>query len=153
MDKCSPQSLRLILEAGGNPDPKIPRGVFRSSPLTVAASYRSPEMLKYLLQFDVDPNAYNPEGYTTLYMAAQTSSPDRALVLLEFGADLNAVFKNGLTPLTTAIINNNHGVLQLFVDRCYEYITVARLKGAHESALNYSLLSTKNARVNSNTSK
>lgn len=133
VDSHSIPCLRIVLEAGGNPNPALPKGMFRSSPLTAAGRAGMPEMLKLLLQFDADPNARNPEGFTALDSVGQTSHADCALLLLEFGADLNAVSNNGRTPLTTAIVHNNHPVLQLFIDRCYEYITAARLKGTYST--------------------
>ncbi|KAL8874864.1 MAG: hypothetical protein Q9198_006703 [Flavoplaca austrocitrina] len=131
VDSHNALCLSLILEAGGNPDPTMPHGVFRSSPLTAAGFSGMPELLKLLLDFEADPNACNPEGMTALHSVARTHNVDCALLLLEFGADLNAKSSNGRTPLTTAIIHNNRPVLQLFVDRCYEYITTMRLHGFH----------------------
>lgn len=110
-----------------NPNPKMPKGVFRSSPLTSSGFGGLAGMLRLLLQYGAEPDAINPEGYTN--SIAATHNVDCALILLEWGADLNAVSTNGRTPLTTAIIYNNHPVLKLFVDRCYEYVTTARLKG------------------------
>ena len=131
VDSHSIPCLRLILEAGGNPNPKMPKGIFRSSPLTAAGFAGMPEMLKLLLDFGADPNACNPEGFTALHSVVTTQNVTCALVLLEFGADLNATSSNGRTPLTTAIIHNNHPVLQLFVERSYEYVRTARLKGMY----------------------
>lgn len=121
--------LRIILEAGGHPNPTMPTGIFRSSPLTAAGFAGMPEMLKMLLDFEANPNACNPEGLTALHSVARTQNVDCARLLLEFGADLNAMSSNGRTPLTTAIIYNNHPVLQLFVNRYYEYVTTMRLSG------------------------
>lgn len=129
VDSHNALCLNLILEAGGNPDPTMPHGIFRSSPLTAAGFSGMPELLKLLLDFEANPNACNPEGMTALHSVARTHNIDCALLLLEFGADLNAKSSNGRTPLTTAIIHNNHPVLQLFIDRCYEYITTMRLHG------------------------
>ncbi|KAL8983326.1 MAG: hypothetical protein Q9205_002410 [Flavoplaca limonia] len=131
VDSHNALCLNLILEAGDNPDPTMPHGVFHSSPLTAARFSKRPELLKLLLSFEADPNACNPEGMTALHSVARTHNVDCALLLLEFGADLNAKSSNGRTPLTTAIIHNNRPVLQLFVDRCYEYITTMRLHGFH----------------------
>ncbi|KAF3938286.1 Ankyrin-1 [Dactylella cylindrospora] len=119
--------LRLILEGGGNPNPKVPKGVFRSSPLTAAGFAGMPEMLKLLLMAGAEPNACNPEGLTALHSVARTKSVECALLLLEWGADLNAVSSNGRTPLTTAIMHNNHPVLKLFIDRGFQYVTTSRL--------------------------
>ena len=121
--------LRLILEGGGNPNPTMPKGIFRSSPLTAAGFAGMPEMLKLLLDFDANPRACNPEGLTALHSVARTHNVECARLLLEYGADLNATSHNGVTPLTTAIMLNNHPVLKLFVEHCYDYITTARLKG------------------------
>ena len=129
VDSHNISCLRLILEGGGHPNPTMPKGVSRSSPLTAAGFAGMPEMLKLLLDFEASPNACNPEGLTALHSVARTQNVDCALLLLEYGADLNAMSINNGTPLTTAIIHNNHPVLQLFVDRCYEYITTIRLNG------------------------
>lgn len=129
VDSHSDETLRIILEAGGNPNPKMPKGVFRSSPLTSSGFGGLAGMLRLLLKHGAEPDACNPEGRTALHSVAATQNVECALILLEWGADLNVVSSNGRTPLTTAIIHNNHAVLRLFVDRCYEYITTARLKG------------------------
>jgi ankyrin repeat protein len=129
VDSHDASCLRLILEGGGSPDPKMPKGLFRSSPLTAAGFAGMTSLLKLLLEFDANPNACNPEGLTALHSVARTQNVDCALLLLEFGADLNAVSGNGRTPLTTAIIHNNHPVIRLFVERCYDYITTLRFGG------------------------
>ena len=131
VDSHNISCLRVILEAGGHPNPPMPKGIFRSSPLTAAGFAGMPEMLKLLLDFEANPNTCNPEGLTALHSVARTQNVDCAFLLLEFGADLTAMSTNGRTPLTTAIIYNNHPVLQLFVDRCYEYITTIRLNGSY----------------------
>ena len=129
VDSHDAGTLRVILEAGGNPNPIYPKGMFRSSPLTAAGFAGMPTLLKLLLDFEADPNACNPEGLTALHSVARTHNTECALLLLEYGATLNAASRNGQTPLTTAIIHNNHRVLQLFVDRCHEYMTTMRFDG------------------------
>ncbi|KAF2838005.1 ankyrin [Patellaria atrata CBS 101060] len=129
VDCDSSPCVRLLLEAGADTNPKLPKGVFRSSPLTAAAMGGKRDLMRVLLEFDADANIRNPEGLTPLHSVARFRTADCALVLLEHGADLNALSRDGRTPLTMAIIYNNHEVLQLFIDRCYEYITSARLRG------------------------
>lgn len=129
VDSHEVNSLRVILEAGGNPNPTYPKGMFRSSPLTAAGFSGMPTLLKLLLDFEADVNACNPEGLTALHSIAHTHNTECAVLLLEYGADLNAMSNNGRTPLTTAIIHNNHPVLQLFMDRCYEYMTSTQFNG------------------------
>jgi ankyrin repeat protein len=133
VDSHSIPCLRLILEAGGDPNPTMPKDIFRSSPLTAAGFAGMAGMLELLLDFDADPNACNPEGLTALHSVAHTHNVECALLLLEYGANLNATSHDGMTPLTVAIVHNNHQVLQLFVDRCFEYITTTRLKGKHSN--------------------
>ncbi|KAL9001538.1 MAG: hypothetical protein Q9169_000113 [Polycauliona sp. 2 TL-2023] len=99
--------LTLILEAGGNPDPVMPHGIFRSSPLTAAGFSGMPALLKLLLEFEANPNACNPEGLTALHSVARTHNIDCALLLLDFGADLNANSRNGRTPLRN--LERKHG--------------------------------------------
>lgn len=129
VDSHNVSCLRLILEGGGHPNPTMPKGVFRSSPLTAAGFAGMSDMLKILLDFEANPNDCNPEGLTALHSVARTQNVDCAFLLLEFGADLNAMSSNGRTPLTTAIVYNNHPVLHLFVNRCYEYVITLRLNG------------------------
>jgi ankyrin repeat protein len=134
VDSHNVDSLRVILKAGGNPNPTYPKNLFRSSPLTAAGFAGMPTLLKLLLDFEANPNASNPEGLTALHSVARTHNTECALLLLEYGANLNAMSSNGQTPLTTAIIHNNHPVLRLFVDRCYEYMTTNRFNGESSSA-------------------
>lgn len=133
VDSHNIESLRLILESGGNPNPVYPKGMFRSSPLTAAGFAGMPALLKLLLDFEANPNACNPEGLTALHSVARTHNTECALLLLEYGADLNAMSSHGRTPLTTAIIHNNHPVLQLFTDQCWEYMTVPQFNGKHHT--------------------
>jgi ankyrin repeat protein len=110
-------TFRLILEADGHPNPTMPNGVFRSSPLTAAGFAGMSEMFKLLLDFEINLKVCNPEGLTATHSVARTRNVDCALLLHEFGADMNAVSSNEKTSLTIAIIHNNHSVLRLFTDR------------------------------------
>ena len=129
VDSHCDEALRIVLEAGANPNPKMPAGVFRSSPLTSSGFGGLTGMLRLLLKHGAEIDACNPEGITALHSVASTQNIESALVLLEWGADLNAISRNGRTPLTTAIVYNNHAVLKLFIERCYEFIITARFKG------------------------
>jgi ankyrin repeat protein len=129
VDCNSARCMRLLLEAGAHPDPVLPKGLYRSSPLTAAAMGGKKELMQILLEFEANANCTNPEGLTPLHSIARSRDATCALILLEHGADLNALSNDGRTPLTTAIIYNNHEVLELFLDRCYEYIITACLRG------------------------
>lgn len=129
VDSHDIRSLRKILDAGGNPNPTYPKGMFRSSPLTAAGFAGMPELLKLLLDREANPNTCNPEGLTALHSVARTHNTECALLLLKYGADLNAMSSQGRTPLTTAIVHNNHPVMRLFTDRCWEYMVVPQFNG------------------------
>ncbi|KAM7215308.1 ankyrin [Rhypophila decipiens] len=130
VDSHVDEALQIVLEEGhADPNPKMPPGIFRSSPLTSSGFGGLTNMLRLLLKHGAEIDACNPEGMTALHSVASTQNVESALVLLEWGADLNAVSRNGRTPLTTAIVYNNHPVLRLFIERCYEFIITARFKG------------------------
>jgi len=124
--------VRLLLEAGANPDPTLPDGIKFGSPLNCAARNASdPLLIKTLLDFNADIEASNVDGVTPLLHVARGNSASHAMILLEYGAQINVTSKDGRTPLTTAIVYNNHNVLQLLLDRWYEYSECPRLKGPH----------------------
>jgi ankyrin repeat protein len=124
--------VRLLLEAGADPDPILPKGIKFGSPLNCAARNASdPLLLKTLLDFNADIEASGVDGCTPLLHVARSNSASHAMLLLEYGADINVTSKAGQTPLTTAIAYNNHSVLNLLLDRWFEYSECPRLKGPH----------------------
>lgn len=135
VDTHDVETLRTVLKAGGDPNPVYAKGMFRSSPLTAAGFAGMQDLLKTLLDFEANPNARNPEGLTALHSVARTHNTECALLLLEYGADLNATSTQGQTPMTVAITHNNHPVLRLFVDQCYEYMTTTRFNGKRLNSL------------------
>ncbi|KAF3031951.1 hypothetical protein E8E12_000932 [Didymella heteroderae] len=118
VDSHNNDALRLVLEAGADPNPKVPEGQFRSSPLTAASFGGLLEMMKLLLDFGAEVDADNPEGRTALHTIASVGDSESANLLLDYGADMFYVSKNGNSPFTTAMIHNNHAVLRLFIRRC-----------------------------------
>ncbi|GKT88572.1 ankyrin repeat containing protein [Colletotrichum tofieldiae] len=66
VDSHSDAALQIVLEAGANPNPDIPEGLRRSSPLTSASFGGLKEMVRLLLDFGADVDACNPEGRTPL---------------------------------------------------------------------------------------
>ena len=110
--------VRLLLEAGANPDPPLPTGIKFGSPLNRADRNASdPLLIKTLLDFNENIEASNVDGVTPLLQVARGNSASHAMLLLEYRADINVTSKDGQTPLTTAIIYNNHKVLELLLDR------------------------------------
>ena len=124
--------IRLLLEAGAYTEPKLPPGIGRSTPL-ICAAMNAPDLLatKTLLDFKANINACNPEGMTALHQVARCNTANHALLLLEHNADLNLRSKDGKTPLTVAITYNNHDVLQLLLERWFQFSECPRLHIPH----------------------
>lgn len=125
--------VRLLLEAGANPDPTLfGLKMQRGSPLNCAARIASdPLVLKTLLDFGADIESCGAEGRTSLLHASRNDNVDFAVLLLDYGAEINATSTTAQTALTTAITHNSHNVLQLLLDRWQGYSTCPRLKGPH----------------------
>jgi ankyrin repeat protein len=124
--------VRILLEAGGQPDPVIPGGQRIGSPLNCASRNASdPGIIKSLLDFGADVDASGVDSCTPLMHAARTDNVSFTLLFLEHNANINAVSTAGQTPLTTAIVNNSHRVLQLLLGRWSDYSGCPRLRGPH----------------------
>ena len=129
-DRNHATCVRLLLEAGADPDIAAALGHKVGGPLNCAARNASdPLVLKSLLDFDANPDASGVDGMTALIHASRRDMAGFAVLLLEYGADINAKSVAGQTPLTTAIAYNSHNILQLLLDRWFEYTECPRLKG------------------------
>jgi ankyrin repeat protein len=121
--------VRLLLEAGAHPDPPVPHGVKKGSPLNVAARNATEVLLlKTLLDFGADIESSGMDGLTALIHVSRNDNASFTLLLLEYGADVNATSVTGATPLTAAITHNSHNVLRLILDRWQEYSDCPRLQ-------------------------
>ena len=122
--------VRLLLEAGAHTDPELSEGLKVGSALGCAARCADDIMvIKHLLDFNADVEASGVDKRTSLIHVARTGNAEFALLLLEYGADINVVSSSGQSPLTTAITHNSHEVLQLLLDRWYQYSECPRLNG------------------------
>ena len=68
---------------------------------------------------------------TSLHHAARKDNVRFAVLLLDYNADINASNLSYHTPLTSAIMYNSYGVLELLLDHWEEFSTCPRLKGPH----------------------
>lgn len=124
--------VRLLLEAGAEPDPSLPKGIKVGSALNCAArNAKNPLALKTLLDFGADIESSGVEGVTPLIHVIRTDKLEFAMLLLEYGANLNATTALEETPLTTAISYNSHNVLRLLLERWFEFTTCPRVKSPH----------------------
>jgi Ankyrin repeats (3 copies) len=116
VDSSNNDGLRIILEAGADPNPVVPKGLFRSSPLIAAATGSKLEMIELLIDSGAKIDATNPEGWTALQAAIKAQNVECAHILLTRGARLDCISKNGHSALAMAIIYNSHAVLKLLID-------------------------------------
>ena len=131
-DRSYATCVRLLLEAGANPDITAVYGHKVANPLNVAARNASdPMVLKTLLDFGANVESNGIDGNTALIHASRRDNASFATILLEYGANINAISAAGQTPLTTAVTFNSHNVLQLLLDRWFEYSQCPRLTGPH----------------------
>ena len=131
-DKSYVTCVRLLLEAGADPDIASAHGFKVGNPLNVAARNASdPLVLKTLLDFGASVDSCGIDGMTALIHASRKDNASFATLLLEYGANINAASAAGQTPLTTAVAYNSHSVLRLLLDRWFEYSICPRLTGPH----------------------
>jgi len=124
--------VKLLLEAGAMVEPVLPPGIMLGSPLNCAArNTKDPTLLKYLLTYGAQVDGTGVDGNTALNHASRKDNVRFAVLLLDCNADINAANINQETPLTTAIMYNSHGVLELLLDHWEEFSTCPRLKGPH----------------------
>ncbi len=131
-DRSYVTCVRLLLEAGADPDIASAHGYKVGNPLNVAARNASdPMALKTLLDFGADVESSGVDGMTALIHASRRNNANFAALLLEYGANINATSIVGQTPLTTAVVYNSHNVLRLLLERWSEYSVCPRLTGPH----------------------
>ena len=131
-DRSYVTCVRLLLEAGADPDIACAHGHKVGNPLNVAARNASdPMVLKTLLDFGADVESSGIDGMTAIIHAARRNNANFAALLLEYGANINATSVAGQTPLTTAVAYNSHNVLRLLLERWFEYSECPRLTGPH----------------------
>ena len=124
--------VRLLLEAGADPDIASAQGFKVGNPLNVAARNASDLLvLKTLLEFGASIDSCGIDGMIALIHASRKDNVSFATLLLEYGANINAASAAGQTPLTTAVAYNSHSVLRLLLDRWFEHSECPRLTGPH----------------------
>ena len=124
--------VRLLLEAGADPDIASAQGFKVGNPLNVAARNASDLLvLKTLLEFGASVDSCGIDGMTALIHASRKDNVSFATLLLEYGANINAASAAGQMPLTTAVAYNSHNVSRLLLDRWFEYSECPRFTGPH----------------------
>jgi len=94
-----PQIMRLLLDAGANPDIGNVTGI---TPLMYGALYKNIDVCKILLEYGANLDLQDVHGGTALMVATRAGSPDVARVLLKAGANTNIKDRDDMTALDIA---------------------------------------------------
>jgi ankyrin repeat protein len=94
-----PQILRLLLDAGTNPDIG---NLLGRTPLIFGAHYGNLEVCKILLEYGANIDAQDGEGLTALMIATRLCLIDAVEIFLKAGANINIKDRNSMTALDHA---------------------------------------------------
>ena len=109
-------TVRLLLQAGDNPNKPDANGDTPHTPLTMAVYLGNKDIVQILLQGGAKPNLGDIYDNTPLHVAAICGRIAIAKILLEAGAELNATTLWGETPLFNAVIYEKKEMVQLLMD-------------------------------------
>ncbi|KAL5372601.1 hypothetical protein PMIN06_011512 [Paraphaeosphaeria minitans] len=82
VDSSNAAALRTLLDSGAFPDPEVPRGLFRSSPLNAATFGGKLDMVELLIQSGAAVCAVNPEGRSPVATAIRYNKHDELKYLI-----------------------------------------------------------------------
>jgi len=85
-------------------------------PFTEAINKGNPEIVRILLEKNVDINKKNNEGEIPIIKAIENKDVEIIKLLLENKADVNKTNKEGETPLISAIFDNNEDMVKLLLE-------------------------------------
>ncbi|MGF1718967.1 ankyrin repeat domain-containing protein [Vibrio kyushuensis] len=100
------KNVQMIQEAGYNID---------SSSLTDAIMYGDENIVKALLNFDLDPSRPDIDGYTPLILAVESEQSEVINLLISKGADINGIDPEGGYPIWYAVDSGNLKLIKQLV--------------------------------------
>jgi ankyrin repeat protein len=80
-------------------------------------SVECPEILKFFLKNNFDPNSCNKNNATPLFVACHTGNIDAVNTLLLAGSNINHYDIHGFTPLYYAIKKSHIDIVKLLLDK------------------------------------
>ena len=92
------EAVRVLLDAGADPNVLATSSFARVPPLGTAAFVRSVPLARLLLDRGADPNLPGEGGFTALHAAAQNGDEELACLLLERSADPSLAADDGRRP-------------------------------------------------------
>eukprot|EP00943_MAST-04B_sp_MAST-4B-sp1_P005289 g5289.t1 len=119
----------IFLVKEGKANPSAVR-TFSWTPLMYAASRGHIEVVKILVEANVDIDDVNKENMTALYLAAREGWYHVVVYLLEVGANVNQSATTKRTPLFCALMNDHCNIVKYFINN-----TDADIEG-RDSSLN-----------------
>ncbi len=111
-EKRNPETLKLLLQAGMNPDCRDEK---EWTPLMVASFEGSEEIAYILIQHGASVSAIDKGGYTPLHWAALGGFTSVVKLLVEKSAGVNARTNYGITPLLQAAAKGHYEVTKLLL--------------------------------------
>ncbi len=93
------------------------RNSLGKTPLHMAVTSGSTEMVAWLVEHGADINAKDNTGLTPLHVAAWWTATERAGYLLDHGANLNATDEFGDTPLHVAAAHGRRAMAKFLIER------------------------------------
>ncbi|XP_041374042.1 26S proteasome non-ATPase regulatory subunit 10-like [Gigantopelta aegis] len=114
-EKINGQVIEILENEDVNRNLLNRRGKF-SIPLCEACRSGNEEIIAILLQYRADPNVYDKNKCTPLYIASSLGYRGIVEKLLETNADVNAKNEQGYVPLLSAIENNHFEIAEILME-------------------------------------
>lgn len=102
------EMFKILIENGFDLESKINDDNSDYTPLMIAVYKEDYDMVKYLLDKGVNPNAANNENKTALMIANDDGNFDISKLLIEQGANINAQDEDGCTTLMDAAVSGDY---------------------------------------------
>lgn len=107
------ETTKFLYEKGGKND--LSNEVAAAIALFYAASNAQPEMMKFLLQTEINPNVKDKNGLTAITTAAMRNNTKVAQLLIEAGANANITGSQNQSPLSWAAQYGSTEIVKLLL--------------------------------------